>query len=60
MSRERPTTQLRFVLRDSKRILQQRWELPYVWTNTQGEPTLEYEYEWRDVPSLDNDPGNFA
>lgn len=57
----RPTGELRFVTRNNAPVLQQRWALPFTYVApSSGELELDYEYEWRDVPTLDDDPGPFA
>ena len=48
LSIDTPTSRLRFVERDSKRILQQRWAVR-TYLETTGAILGEYG-EWRDVP----------
>lgn len=65
-----PTGRLRFVTRilpidglsittkgHGVKILQQEWRLPRAALALDGEYDTYYEYEWRDVPLLPNDPG---
>lgn len=60
MTKVRPLAELRFVTRDGKLILQQRFELADYYTNTYGDPDVDYTFEWRDVPTLSADPGRYA
>lgn len=47
------TPNLRFVLRDERRILQQRWRV----TEDKGGPFggVNLRYEWRDVPLVEEE-----
>jgi hypothetical protein len=61
------TGRLRFVTRHEVmcgeptkvRILQQEWRIPRAEQCAPGEYEMYYDYEWRDVPSLPNDPGPY-
>lgn len=53
-----PSSELRFIERDGRKILQQKWYLPFYYDDTLTEKemaTFQIPHEWKDVPLIQDE-----